>query len=213
MILRSATQHVWKAQPRVLRQARVNAFEGPEAHAISLKLRCRGGFYSFQGPSDESRARAVDPGSSKMNLYRSFKGLSGSSPCCHCQGQSCSCSYVLLFAVLWVLASDPSAQGVSEGPAPSQSECVLLTCVLVVFPKASRWGILQRVVRGPARLPWAWMSAMLERVGKYCVVYGWKFNVCCEFVGLKHWKFFIRQCLHTSPEEPLRVYIWNFKIY
>lgn len=79
--------------------------------------------YSLQGPSDESRARAaypaVDPGSSKMNLYRSFKGPSGSSPCCHCQGQSCSCSDVLLFAVLWVLASDPDAQGESlQGPRP-----------------------------------------------------------------------------------------------
>lgn len=78
--------------------------------------------YSLQGPSDESRARAadpaVDPGSSKMNLYRSFKGLSGSSPCCHCQGQSCSCSDVLLFAVLWVLASDPDAQGESPRAPP-----------------------------------------------------------------------------------------------
>lgn len=156
----------------------------------------------------------MDPGSSRMNLYRSFKGLSGSSQCCHCQGQSRS-SHVLYFAVLWVLASDPDAQGESLWRAPPLpgTERVLLTCVYMVFPKAVKWEILQMVIRWSVCISWAWISTMLVSVGKYCVVNGWKFNVCCEFVGLKHWKFFIRQCLHTSPEEPLRVYIWNFKIY
>lgn len=54
-------------------------------------------------------------------------------------------------------------------------------------------------------------STMSVGVGEYCVFNGWKFNVCCEFVGLKHWNFFIRQCLHTSPEEPLRVVYMKFK--
>lgn len=132
---------------------------------------------------------------------------------CHSQGQSRSCSGVLLFAVLWVLARDPGAQGESlwrAQPLPGM-KCVPLTCAKVVFPKAAKREILQMVIRWTACISWAWISAMLVSVGKYCVVNGWKCNVCCEFVGLKHWKFFIRQCLHTSPEEPLRVYIWNLK--
>lgn len=120
------------------------------------------------------------------------------------------CSF---FAVPWVLAGDPDAQGESLRAAPSGTECVLLTCVRVAFPRAGKREILQTVLRWSVCISWAWISTMLVSVGKYCVVNGWKFNVCCEFIGLKHWKFFIRQCLHTSPEEPLRVYIWNFKIY
>lgn len=79
--------------------------------------------------------------------------------------------------------------GPPEGLAPSWYQACAPGLCDSVFPEQWNEKFCKWQPRRSVCISWAWISTMLVSVGIYCVFNGWKFNVCCEFVGLKHWNF------------------------